>query len=304
MRTLILTSLFIGCNSPEDSPVDTDVDTDLPPVCTAEIASISPDNGATEVELDTPIVVGFTEAVSPDDPWEITLQGAPGSSVLAEDGLSATFTPDSPFTPDTTYPIEASVCEDAALASFTTRFGVDASLLPGRTYAVSYGAINFVSPTIANTLSPADWILIQVDTVDPTGQQLTTFAGLADGATPMPDCGNSLDSGPADFSDNPLLSVGPTDFVLPVSGDTVTIEDFLVRGRFEAGAGVLSNVRISGMLDTRGITTIDGVCSLSALTGTPCEPCRDGAVRCLPIQAEADQADYWPDVDIVASCGF
>lgn len=309
MRFLPLLALVACLAKDRDSGVDTDTDTpedtDLPTVpCDATITAFEPVNGAVDVARDAPVRVTFSGPVTDENHWSVDLIGVEGTAELAVDGLSAIFTPDADLAPETTYQVQAEACEDAGLAAFTTAFAVDPAILAGRTYAVSYGSVNFITPSIANTLDPADWILVQIDQVDVATDTLTTFAGLGNGATPVPDCPNSFDSGPADFAANPFLRVGPTDFVIPFGADTVTIEDFEMQGRFEPGAGVLSDVAISGMLDTRGITTINGVCALSALTGVPCQGCRDGAPRCLPVQAVADQADYWASVDIQATCGL
>ncbi|MEZ4317089.1 MAG: Ig-like domain-containing protein [Myxococcota bacterium] len=305
MRMLPLV-LLAGClGAKSDNPDDTDVvDTDTTVPCDATIASFDPVNGATEVPRDQLVTVTFTAPVVDGNPWSLALVGIEGSAALAPDGLSATFTPDAPLPSDTNVQVQAEVCDDAGLAAFTTRFAVDADTLAGRTYAVNYGAVNFITPPLANALTPADWILVQIDQVDPVAETLTTFAGLGNGTTPTPDCPNSFDSGVASFAENPVLTVGPTDFVIPFGADSVTIEDFVMDGRFGPGAGVLAEVHISGNLDTRGITTIGGVCALSALSGAPCGPCRDGVMQCLPVEAEAAQADYWAELDIQATCGL
>ncbi len=311
---LLWTPLLAACLGQKDSTdetpdTDTETDTDVVAPCEATVALFDPENGVTEVDPGVTVQVGFTAAITADQPWSIELIGpggaeVPGTATLGEGGTYAQFEPDTPLMGETTYQFIGSVCEDEALSAFTTAFAIDPAMVEGRTYAVSYQAIDFQTPSIANTLSPADWITIQIDTVDVANAELTAIAGLADESPPVPDCTNTLDAGVADFSNNPLMIVGPTDFVLPVDTDLVTIEDFEMRGRFAPGAGALENVRIRGNLDTRGITVINNVCALSALSGAPCGPCRDGVNQCLEIEAMADQADYYAGLDLAAECGL
>jgi hypothetical protein len=314
LRSSLLALLLTGCLGQADSddpenPTGTETDTDVGPPCEATVALFDPENGATEVDPGALIQVGFTAPVTAEQPWSIEVIGPGGSEVagtatLGEGGTFAQFDPDVPLLGETTYQLLGSVCDDEALSAFTTAFAIDPALIEGRTYAVSYPTIDFATPSIANTLSPADWITIQIDTVDPANAALTAIAGLANGSPPVPDCVNTLDAGVADFSTNPLMTVGPTDFVLPVDTDLITIEDFEMRGRFAPGAGALENVRIRGNLDTRGITIINNVCALSALSGAPCGPCRDGVNQCLEIEATAEQADYYADLDLATECGL
>jgi hypothetical protein len=289
-----------------DTDTDTDADTDVPPEpCSSTVTQIWPENGAVNVLPDSPIEVRYDTPITAANAWSVSIGGIAGQAALLPDGTGATFTPDAPLPHDATLTVSALVCDAAATSTFTTvHEPLPAASVEGRTYAVDYGSIDFVTPSIANTLTPADWILIQVREVDEVAQTLSAVAGLGNEPLPVPDCANSFDAGLADFSSNPQFTVGPTDFILPFGVDLVTIEDFEVQALIGPGGGTLIDIVLLGALDTRGITQIDNVCQLSAILGSPCQACRDGVNRCLPVFAEAPQGDNYPGVDVIGTCGL
>lgn len=286
----------------DDTGTDPDADADLP--CEAVLVSITPPSGAVDVPLTGVVRATFSPALAPTDSWSLAVLGVSGGAVLAEDGLNATFTPDAPLSADTGYAVQSEVCGTEALSPFHTVAAVDPTTLEGRSYALSFGTVSFVTPSLANTLDPADWILFQLFDVVPAAPSVSTVSGLGNGSFPEPDCLNTFQTGSADLIASPAFTIGPADFQLPWDSDLVTIEDFQVAANFGPNGGTLVELVLEGALDTRGITTISNACQLSALTGLPCEPCRDGANRCLPVFATAPQADYYAGLDLVTTCAL
>jgi hypothetical protein len=276
--------------------------------CTATIAATDPADGATVVPVDASITASFSAPIGPTDAFELTVDGVTGTSALAGDGLSASFTPAAPLDPETAYTAHASVCGSAPVAfSFTTLPpALDPVDLVGNTYGVPYADLEWITPTNADILQPnIEILLAQITGVDLVAETVSSVVGAGyldlDGDVTI-ECDAAVDSGTADFSANPALSMGPADFVIPFGGIDIIIERFTLFTVVSADGATLDNTFISGRLDTRPLGF--GDCALLALiAGGTCVPCADGEDQCLDAKASAGTMTL-QDADVEATCGL
>jgi hypothetical protein len=299
-------------DSDADTDADTDSDTDTDPSCTATIDGVLPADGEVDVGLDGRVDVTFSSVITTYDPWSVSIDGVAGSSLLSPDGDSASFFAAAPLAADTVYNVSASVCSDTGSTEFTTEAptdGLEGRDLEGNTYALLFEDIAFSEPASIDALlglaETPDWVLVQSHDVDTLAEELSAFAttGYEDGAVINPDCGSVIEAGPADFSLNPLFSIGPEDFAIAFGADELLLEDFTMYGRFIEEGAAIDTINISGNFDVRPLDF--GSCALLALlAGGSCVPCADGATECMKARASADRADLTERVDIQADCGL
>jgi hypothetical protein len=261
--------------------------------------------------VNTIIEVMFDDVVQTYHAWDLSIVGVMGASALAADGLSMTFTPDADLEPETRYTIDASVCTDAQMASFTTLTApVDDLLIEGNTYVLPFGDLVFTEPSAADILlggaATVDYVIVQVAAVDPMAQTISTVAttGYDAPSDITADCGTVIEPDPADFSTNPRFGVGPGDFAFPFGEDAeLTIENFTLLGQFTPDLGAIEDIRVSGAIDVRPLGF--GPCSfIAVLAGGTCVPCSDGLTECMAAEAYADLATLTDLVDLVDDCGL
>jgi hypothetical protein len=320
-RWLVLFAFTLGCKgtgvvadtSGREGDADTDADSDSDAdvdSCTATISALFPIDGAVDVALSPDVVASFSAHVD-DGQFTVGIDGATGFTVLADDGLSATFTPDANLTAATTYQASASACGGAlTTSSFTTLSDVvDGNDLTGNTYGTVFGDLAFTEPPQA-TMAAAQglgfdldfMVLIGVQTYDAANDELTAAAatGGKQGGNVRPDCEGAIGNIAADFSANPAVAVGPEDLAVPIDGGAMTFEDFTMTGTFALDGSALETAHLTGALDLRG----SGVpCALLAtLGGATCVACNDGVSECLLVDASAASAPLVPGLDLVTAC--
>lgn len=320
MRPLLLAGLLIACkgedpasSNPTDDggPTPSDQPTPTPQPCGALIVGSNPVDGAEDVDVAAEIRIQYNAEVTDADTWTLGLQpSVAGTATLNDDGLGATFIPDEPLDYETTYAIAAEACEDGALFTFTT--GPEPLTdddVEGKTYAVASPNIAFTSPppaVIALVGGFADYILVQIDDIDDVSREFTANAGAANvvnGVTTL-DCQFAFDAGVGDFTNAPLIDVGPTEFILPLGGNNITVEDFELSGEIGPSGDSIRDLSITGAIDTRTINIGLDVCLLALGAGLNCVPCNDGAPRCLNLAATATQGDWDPALDISGTCAL
>jgi hypothetical protein len=296
-------------NIPGDgSDTDTDLpgDTDAP--CTNTLTSVSPADGATQVDTATVVEVGFNEPVV-EGTWSVEIDGVSGLTSIDSTGLLVTYTPDEVLAFDTTYTINASVCAQSASASFDTAAEpLDISLLDGRTYELPYADLTWVKPNAISLLSSYidfDAFIIQVDSIDVVAETLTVLSavGYDNGGVTEPECSSLFSPGSADFSQNPTFLAGPSDMALPVGGTDLILEDFTLSANFNSDGTKIENITFSGLADTRALdSTVGNTCNLASFLGDTCVACNDGEVKCLEMEAEAAEALWNAGLDLAAEC--
>jgi hypothetical protein len=251
----------------------------------------------------------FSEAVAADE-WSLMIDGVDGSSALADDGLSATFTPDAELTPLTDYDVSGTVCDAPFNATFTTAEAISSSAIEGVTYGLRYADLVYTEPAaLTSTLTALDLsvdishIVVQVlEAVDAT-ETLNVAAGTAFDVegTDTIDCEGVFVLNGVDYSANPTFVLGPQAIDLPLSKETVlTLEDFRLEGTFSESGDRILDVEVTGAIDVRPA----GVpCSLMAfLASGTCVACADGEQECLVASAFASEALASETMDIGLDC--
>lgn len=284
----------------DDTGDTQDTDTDEP--CTATVVGFEPEDGGVDVAIDAEIVARFSDAVTLAD---MSLRGVNGTVTVADDGMSAVFTPDDLLDRDTTYVVTASVCGDTATSSFTTVGEAPVLDLTGRTYDVELDGtdITWVKPSqevgeLLMTYVTTTSILIGVESADETTLDLVGAAGFDfRGELRQYPCTDAIDFDPASFAASPSFSVGPVDTSIGSSSMMVDVYGLGIDGTFAADSASLEDVTITGTVDTRPIADSTGmdVCPLlSALYGVSCVACPDGDAACLELEV-LDRSAPWRD---------
>jgi hypothetical protein len=296
-------------DSDSDTDTDADTDSDTDADCTATIDEIVPLDGSVDVDVETDVTVTFTQAVTETD-FSLTVDGVSGTTELAGDGLSATFTPDDPLEFETDYDVTASVCDDSASSTFRTAYApIDPEVLPDRVYALDYSTVTWESPAVAvffQSQISIEYILTEIMAVDLDAETLDASGAVGvdvQGTPRQAACYNVIQYGAIDFADNPAFRAGPNLLSVPTAGGDLTIEDLLITATFNADATSLLDIDITGLLDTRPIDVMLGqnegdVCALASTFGDTCEACGDGEDFCLAVWMTADEAPYVAGVDI------
>ncbi|MCA9495296.1 MAG: Ig-like domain-containing protein, partial [Myxococcales bacterium] len=294
---------------------DTDADAD----CNALITTVTPTDLSVDVGLNQPIVVAFDQAITDTDPHTVTVTNATGSTSLASDGLSMTWTPTAAYDRGTSYDVTASVCDDSLSTSFTTSNTVDPANIAGNTYAVPWldtrvtineppnGAALFFSPV----LFPIEYVMLQVLSIDPVTGAAPTAATVGDDdgfGQPVPDCTVVIRE-TGDFSQNPLFTFTGTLQIEITPGEFADVEDFAMEGSFSSDGSALTAVHITGKVATEQFIDVPGPfpANCNSLVVAPfnptCVACTiSNSGQCMVVDFTANQADLYPFVDIDTTC--
>lgn len=308
-----LFALLAACGSkePDEGPLGPN-DSDIPDEdCAARIASITPSQGATEVELDTAVVAVFSEAIQPTARHEVAVyhantgQRVEGEVTLAGNGLSATFTPASPLASSSTYDVTARVCAHVDHVAFeTVAIPVDPGILAGRTFGLDVGDVQWIQPRDADLDTAEGFVLMHVDSVDveaPSMDVLATTGGLVGGVI-VPDCANVSEPPTTDLSDNPEFTVGPVDFLVNTDQGLLTVEGMAVDATFTSDAGALVNLHLLGFVDPAQFDGAMPCAFIAAVIQGTCAPCPTGQGDCIVIEGKAPAASLIPAMDLGSIC--
>lgn len=296
-----------------DADTDADADTDTDADCTATVVGIEPADGDIDVASNTTVVATFS---TPVDAAEIGLDGGmTGSVTIADNGLSAVFTPDGFFAAGQTYTATAAVCESSDAASFTILEAPDEAVLEGKTYAIDLTQANFEDPPgIGGILGDQLTTPILLGVVAVTGVSLETIGaiGVAE-ADPAEQefCAETLDFPDADYSGAPGFQIGPADLALNVAGYDITIDDLLVSGIFADDGSEFHDGVFEGYIDTRPLVPLydptadeDAICVLVGYLGASCVACSsDGGEFCLHMLANEITAYEVEDLTLAPVAG-
>jgi CubicO group peptidase (beta-lactamase class C family) len=100
--------------------------------------------------------------------------------------------------------------------------------------------------------------------------------------------------GVAAFSADPRFTTEPTDVMLVTTIGQVDVSDFVVEGAFSDRGMALTDVALTGVIDTRQAGTLLGrtsVCANTARGGGGCTPCADGVAACVTFRYEGIRGD-------------
>jgi hypothetical protein len=297
-----------------DTDADSDSDTDLE--CLATISGLDPEPGDAFVPLDQQVTVEFSDAVPAGGHYAVSIDGVPGATSLAADGLSMTFAPDAPFAPETSYTVDVEVCEDAQSATFTTLPPpVPVEAVEGNTYALPWDSITITQPTnpdALNALIPIDYVLLQIISIDPLSDLAPSAAtvGTDDGyGNAIPDCSTVIEQD-ADFSLNPYYQFdGDLRITLDANATPPTyadVEDFHLQALVSDDGTIITEIGMSGLVaPEQFLAGLDCNNLLIQAMGATCEPCTISATgECMLLEGTAPSALVQPALDLVTTCGL
>ena len=285
--------------------------------CAAIPESVSPIDQEASVPLDTEVVVTFSEAV-PEGGVTVGVAGVPGTSFLAEDGLSITWLSDSDLEPDTEYTIEANVCGVLSNTVFTTvGEPIEVVDVSGKTYAVAWTSLTFVEPPkggpiVADAVNIDD-VLLQFASIDELTNEAELLGALSvdtPNGDPRPFCDELIEV-TTDFSSNPSFTFGPETISVPLNIDadgnvteSVQIEDLEIQFEVSGDGTELLNPNLRGLIAVEDL--VSEPCEESfvvTLAKGTCLPCTIApSEMCLLVDATATSADEVADFDLQGVC--
>jgi hypothetical protein len=277
--------------------------------CDVVVESLDPADSASELGLDATVTAFFSDVITADDIL-LGIEGLTGTTTVAEDGLSAIFTPDTTLEPNFSYVAEVRVCGESTTSTFDTLFlEVDPRDLEGRVFGIPFGKGTWTEPTDWDTIA----FLVGIDTPDYllleiTGSngfdELTLNAGVTGTDVTEPEQAPCADiaNWVMDFSDNPNIDTGSDStlmFDLPWYGDFL-FQNLRVTATLNPDGTALNNVVFEGILDTRalGLEGDDGPYSACDTGFINCFACDDGDLMCTDVLIEAAQGQLLDGFDL------
>jgi hypothetical protein len=281
--------------------------------CSALIVAVTPPDGSTDLPPTTEVTATFSAPVPPTAPHSILIEGASGTTTLAPDGMSMSWS--GTLGTNQTYTATYRVCAEEEESTFTTAPPpVDLVSLDGNTYVLPWDTVIITEPENGSVFNfGIDFLLAQIVDVDATTQTATAVGTLGDdvgGATPDPDCSLVEADQVADFTQNPLFTISGTFEITidPVSGDTATIEDFVLSGVIDDGGDTIASPTLTGKLAPESIAALGGVDCFSATVQIllpECVPCTTSPNGyCMLIEGHAPEAQVNAGLSIVTECGL
>ena len=307
MRAWLLLLPLAAC-SPEPKPTDdaaTDSGGDRYVACTAEVTTITPADGASDLDTHPEIVATFSLA-APDA--AIALDPAvPGTVTLAEDGRSVTFVADGGLETGTDYVVTVEACGETSSTAFTTVGEALAVDLTGHTYDIELddpSDLVWVAPTFGELLVDrlaTTSVLFMVEAADTARIDLVGAAGyeFRDETAQYP-CTYAFDFPAASFTDHPDFEVGPLDTELSADGIPFDLYALGVAATLAEDGSEATDVVLTGLLDTRPLSVgleLD-VCALAESFGDLCVACPDGEVGCLTLEVHDGRAPWREGVTV------
>jgi hypothetical protein len=316
-HALVTLALLAGCDGAvidetdtsldPDTGDDTDTDTDVDTTCTATVVSTDPVSGHAAFPVNVGLTATFSEAVTAGQ-YALSINGVTGSTTLAADGLSATFTPNAPLATSTAYTFTATACASTVTSSFTTAGPpLSNTALDGSTYVLDYDDVTWVAPASAALFRdqiPVEYILLHVIDADTVAETISAVGsqGIEGQSGPEQDpCQEPFDLGTQDFASNPVFRLGPSTFEFDVQGNAVSLDNMRIEALFVEDGAAIEDVVISAEIDTRPLDSFSplsgDLCTDVGLLGDRCMACAsDGAIECLGVILTVDRAERDADL--------
>lgn len=278
--------------------------------CGVEISKTAPAAGNTNFYYRGDIRVTLTDA---DPTAEISVDGVTGTSTLADDSKSLSFTPDAPLDPSTPYTFNVDYCGGNATVDFTTSsLGgaiADPSSLSGNVYSLDLQAddVEIVIPAGVGSVLESYLeiaLLLEVESADASTLSMFGALGQEDDGEAQEFCDPTLPFPDADFTGAPYFQLGPQTTTISAAGYDVEIRDLFISGTFASDGSYWGGGVLQGSVDTRPLVPLledcdaDGstpetdddceegaICELVEGFGVACEDCGDGSEFCLEIKA-------------------
>ncbi len=282
------------------------------PVCDAVFASVTPEDGATGVPVDTDLVIGFTGTVLAEADVDFSITpDVPFTVNLGTDAVTISF--DAPLDYHTTYDWEVALCGGyIESGSFTTEIEVTGNPedVSGVTWAADLLYATWTEPAGLQSLLggyyPYVYLLLHAQSADASTIDLIATGGIEGKAGIEQDpCSITTDLPPTDFTGYPAFNAGPVDSSLHIVVEDYNIvvdtplRNLQVEGMLTADAWV--DGTLSGQIDARDQSGLspDDFCYYVTFAGLSCTPCAsDGASYCLDVLIEDIQGEAVPGLTI------
>lgn len=301
---LILTACSEGHLSDPDStgPIMDGVDSEAPtlptdPTCSAEVAWVQPEPGSIDVRVDQEFAIGLSEPLSPNAPWSVEVDGASGVAHLSTDRRIITWFPDVPLDYSAPYTLAVSLCDTYRRIDFSTRGKpIDPEDLLGGHWNMRPNEATWLEPSVASVFVPAVEFGALTFFVDRGSRnQWRLFAYVDIPLEYSGECGESIDMGTLDLTDNPSFSTAPTSIDISIDDRTLAVAHTQITGTFATDGSYVQDLTVRGRVDVRPIEdlaegSID-LCDMARLAGDSCAPCPDGIEACLFTVLTMDTVD-------------
>jgi hypothetical protein len=292
---------LLGCAT-ADGPAINDAasDTDAPAAeaeCHARIVRLEPGDNVAGVNTGAEVSLVLDLPLPPGAAWRLEVVGAAGEVTWSNDRRTAWWRPTEPLLHGTRYTVEATVCDDARTATFTTAAAqVDPVALAGSTWAVTLDTLEWLAPLSSDLLTDLfEVTAVQLQVVGPPEALRLSATAVSDRCLP------TVDLGSLDLAANPSFSSGPARVEIDVGRARVIAEDIVLSGTFTADGQAVSDLGVSALLDLAALTPLIGgldACIMSRALGEPCVPCSDGREACVPVVLAAEltqQSEVYED---------
>ncbi len=295
LRALPLIVLAVACEPPptdDSTPPDTES-------CETAIESTWPEQGATDAYWLDSIEFVLDE---PDASATIVTDIA-GQQTVSDDGLSITYQPDEPLTPDTAYEVDLDYCRGTASIGFTTSsYGQpvdDPAALLGQTWSYDLrdarfyqaGYLGELLQTFAERVGLVSVVGVSGGTVD------LRLAVADDNDPPGQDyCARTIDVPGVDFTAAPFLAFGPTAIEFNAYLGTIVLHEMMVETTVAPDGGSLGGMVLEAVIDVRSVAEavdmeLTELCDLLEVYGAPCSACpEDGEPYCASTAADRLEA--------------
>jgi len=303
-------------SGPDPGPDPTETTTDSPTEgpCVATVSSITPGDGTTSVLPDTTVLATFD---APTDHVDVAFApAAAGSSRLADDKRSVSWTPSEPLQRGTAYTVSVAACAGSGSATFTVVPAplADPVALGWRTWDLDLtgSAATWRSPALGPDLARSfrdHHLLVSTQFVDAYNIDLVAAWGVGEGAVlTQSTCSPPIDFIGADFVDtDPAFQVGSAHGEVVVQDVSLPLLEAGLYGVLTDDGATLVDATLTGLLDLAPLSPVLGgdPCALAEAFGDHCEPCPDGGTACVPVDVRVSSApelsgvvvDPSPDLD-------
>lgn len=264
---------------------DTEKEADCAP---AEVTSVSPAPGATEVAVGAAIEV---ELSPPEASVALAVDGGVTDGAVALEGTVAlrALQPAAELLPSTTYTVVASSCGETVKEwSFETRAAAVGPEVAGLVWHLSFTDPEMVwtePPTalplsvLVGGLDTTRGLLVGFSSVDgSTGELVAGLSEEVDGALVQHRCIAPGTLSGVDLSANPRFSAGPTDLVITDGDAPISLLGTGLGGVVRDGGAWVQDLRVHGRFDLRQIEGAEDldICGLIVdVYGGDCAPCPD-----------------------------
>ena len=211
-----------------------------------------------------------------------------GTTNLAGDGLSATFTPDNLLAYLSDYSLTTTVCAVDSTTTFTTV--EEPADFTGTNYLVDMTGSDIVwsspSSSIANLLwgyTTNTLLIYEVESFDGSNLDLIGAVGDTDGGNHQYACLAPIDYPSVAYTGG-TYTVGPVDTMLAINGVSADLYSLTTVGSIASDGSEMTDVNVTGLVDIGAALSSAGYsCQLLAALGVNCVACGNGSNTCIEL---------------------